>query len=192
MPNHVSLDAAAGLLVRSRRIAVVGVSGAGKSTLSQNIVARLGLRYVSLDRDVRWLPGWEVRPRDAQRRLHDGFVAEENWVIDGTTIGLMDTRLSRADLLIWLRVPRRIALTGVLRRVLSSYGQTRPDMAPGCPEQFPDREFLNWIWTFEKRQCPRLFSAIDQHAPDLPVVTLTSRADAARLLAMLNEESPRR
>lgn len=190
--NDVNLIDGARLLASVERVAVVGVSGAGKSTLSQAIADRLDLRYVSLDRDMRWLPGWQVRPRDEQRRLHDGYVAEARWVIDGTSIGLMDTRLPRADLLIWFRVPRLAALSGIARRVASTYGRTRPDMAEGCPEQLPDWEFLSWIWTFERRQSPRLIDAVDRIAPDLPVLTLRSRKDANRLVAALDETSPRR
>lgn len=192
MPNDIDLDEAGRCLARARRIAVAGVSGAGKSTLSQAIAERLGLRYISLDRDMRWLPGWQVRPRAQQRLRHDGFVAEENWVIDGTSIGMMDTRLPRADLLIWLRMPRRVALAGIARRVITSHGRTRPDMAPGCPEQLPDRDFLTWIWTFERRQAPRLLATLDRVAPALPVATLRSHRDAARLLAHLDGKSPRR
>ncbi|WP_227287559.1 MULTISPECIES: AAA family ATPase [Paracoccaceae] len=192
MPNDVDLDEAGRILARARRIAVAGISGAGKSTLSQAIAERLGLRYISLDRDMRWLPGWQVRPRAQQRQRHDAFVAEENWVIDGTSIGMMDTRLPRADLLIWLRMPRRVALAGIARRVITSHGRTRPDMAPGCPEQLPDREFLAWIWTFERRQAPRLLATLDRVAPALPVATLRSHRDVARLLACLNGKSPRR
>ncbi|WP_238365186.1 hypothetical protein [Mesobacterium pallidum] len=48
---------------------VIGVSGSGKSTLSQQIAARLDIPYVSHDRDIRWLPGWQVRDR-AEHRLH--------------------------------------------------------------------------------------------------------------------------
>lgn len=182
MPHVVSISTAAELLRSVDRISVAGVSGAGKSTLSMRIAEARGLRYVSLDRDMRWLPGWTVRDREEQRRLHDAFVAEPRWVIDGTSVGLMETRLKRSDLFIWLRPSRWIALAGIVKRVTANYGRVRPDMADGCPEQLPDREFLNWIWTFEKTQAPRLITAIDTHAPDLPVCVLEKRQDATDLL----------
>ena len=187
MPAFLTIEEAAGLLPACSRISVVGVSGAGKSTLSRRLAASLSLRYVSLDRDMRWLPGWTVRDRDEQRALHDGFVASERWVIDGTNISFMDTRLPRSDLLVWLRMPRRVALAGIAKRVSSSYGRVRPDMADGCPEQLPDLEFLTWIWTFERRQSPRLLEAIDRFAPRLPVLAITSRANRRRLTDLLPE-----
>lgn len=181
MPRFVIFEDALSLLPLARRISVIGISGAGKSTLSQRIAARHGLRYVSLDRDMRWLPGWIVRNRAEQRSLHDAFVAGDRWVIDGTSVGLMDTRLPRSDLVIWMRLPRRIAFGGILRRVWTSYGRVRPDMATGCPEQLPDREFVRWIWTFERRQSPRIIAALDRFAPEVPVVTMRSRGEADRL-----------
>lgn len=181
MPRYIPLKDAPAHLLGARRISVVGVSGAGKSTLSQRLATALDLRYVSLDRDMRWLPGWQVRDKAEQRARHDAFVAEDRWVIDGTNISFMDTRLPRSDLLIWMRLPRLVALGGIARRVAGSYGRVRPDMAPGCPEGLPDWEFLNWIWTFERKQAPRIIEAVDRVAPELPVVVVRRRVEADEL-----------
>jgi hypothetical protein len=72
---------------------------------------------------------------------------------------------------------------GVARRLLSNYGSVRDDMAEGCPEQLPDREFLAYIWTFEQKMAPRIIAALDQYGPNIPVVTLRSRKQAEALLA---------
>ena len=185
MPAFVNIGDVARLLPRADRISVVGVSGAGKSTLSRHLAASLNLRYLSLDRDTRWLPGWRVRARDEQRALHDSFVAKPRWVIDGTNISFMDTQLPRSDLMIWLRMPRSSALFGIAKRVASTYGRVRPDMAEGCPEKLPDTDFLKWIWTFEQRQAPRIVQMIDQFAPDLHVLVISTRANLRRLTGLL-------
>ena len=182
MPQITDHETAAQHLRAARRVAVFGTSGAGKSTFSMRLADRLGLRYVSLDRDMRWLPGWRVRDRDAQRRLHDEFAASENWVIDGTSVSLMDTRLARADVAVWMRLPRHVALWGVYARVIRRYGQVRPEMAEGCPEQLPDREFLSYIWNFERRQSPRIDDALTRHGSGVPLVVLRSRREATALL----------
>ncbi len=183
MPDVVDIGTAAMLLREARRVSVFGVSGAGKSTLSVKLADRLGLPHVSLDRDVRWLPGWTVRDRAEQRRLHDAFVATDAWVIDGTTISMMNTRLPRTEVAIWMRLPRLVALAGIYGRVIRGYGKVRPDMAEGCPEQMPDREFLRYIWKFEQRQSPLIEAALNRFAPDAPLVVIRSRREAARLLA---------
>lgn len=177
MPNNVSIPHAASLLRTAKRVLVVGCSGGGKSTLSLKISESFDLEYFSYDRDVRWLPGWQVRDRDEQRQIVADLVRRDRWVMDGTTVSTFDLRLPRADLLIWVRVPRRVALGGVARRVLANYGKVRIDMAEGCPEQLPDREFLSYIWTFETRVAARIVSAIDRFGPSVPVATLSKRSE---------------
>jgi adenylate kinase family enzyme len=177
-----SSEEAAELLNRARRICVIGSSGAGKSTYSQSLASSLNLTYVSLDRDVRWLPGWQERSRDEQRLRLSDLVACEAWVIDGSGSSSFDIRLPRTDLIIWLRLPRWKCLLGVAKRVARYKGTVRPDMAEGCPEPLPDRDFLFYIWNFERRYVPSIIQEIDRHGPSVPVITLKSHGEMARLL----------
>jgi len=160
MPNFVSLSEARDILQTARRVLVIGSSAGGKSTLSRQISTAFDLPYISLDRDVRWLPGWTVRDRAEQRHLTEGFAATAAWIMDGTSVSSFDIRAPRADLMIWMRPHRLRAIWQLSKRVWGSYGQTRIDMAEGCPEQLPDREFLNYIWTFERKQSPRIVEAL--------------------------------
>lgn len=182
MPRELSPVEAREVLSQARRVLVIGVSGGGKSTLSRKIEEAYGLPHISIDRDIRWLPGWEVRDRTEQRELTKHFVSQDRWVIDGTTVSTFDLRVPRADLVIWIRASRRRALWQLAKRVWGSYGQVRPDMAEGCPEKLPDREFLEWIWTFEKRQSPKISNGLATHGANTPLVVLRSRCDAERLM----------
>lgn len=182
MPTSISISDAAKRLTTANRVLVIGCSGGGKSTLSLKIAERFGLEYQSYDRDVRWLQGWRVRDRAEQRDLVADLVSGKRWVMDGNSPSTFDIRLPRADLVVWLRVPRRVALMGVARRVLTNYGSVRIDMADGCPEQLPDQEFLAYIWTFEQKTAPRITAGLDRYGPDVPVVTLHTRKEAEALL----------
>ncbi len=182
MPNAISLPDAAERLATADRVLVIGCSGGGKSTLSVRISDRYGLEYQSLDRDALWLPEWRLRDRAEQRRLIAELVHRDRWVMDGNNPSSFDLRVPRADLIIWIRVPRRFALAGVARRVLANYGAVRIDMAEGCPEQLPDLAFLTYIWTFERRMAPRIVAGIDLHSPDVPVVALVARNEFDPLL----------
>ncbi len=55
-------------------------------------------------------------------------------------------------------------------------------MAEGCPEPFPDRDFLSYIWNFERRFAPRIIQEIERHGPNVPVVILKSHGEMAHLL----------
>ena len=182
MPNFIEIEQAALCLQSAHRVLVIGCSGGGKSTLSQKIATRFGLDYQSLDRDVRWLPGWIERERAEQRELTATLVSRDNWVMDGTGSSSFDLRLPRTQLVLWVRVGRWRCLLGVARRVMASYGRVRPDMAPGCPEQLPDRDFLSYIWNFERKYTPEVLRQIDRHGPQVPVCILKSHAEMGRLL----------
>lgn len=182
MPNLIAFDDARERLKTSRRILVIGCSGLGKSTLSQQLAAKLDLPYLSMDREVLWRPGWVLRDRPARREILGRLVRGERWIIDGNGSSSLDIRLPRAELVIWLDLPRRAALLGLAKRVARHYGTVRADMAPGCPEQLPDREFLAYIWHFNRDTAPRMAQAIDRHGPTVPVAMIQSRAQA-KLLA---------
>jgi adenylate kinase family enzyme len=137
-------------------------------------------------RPLFWQPGWLQTPKPLYLERLAAVVAEDRWIIEGVNTSTLDLRLPRTDLLIWLERSRLACLWRVARRVASSYGSVRPDMAPGCPEQLPDFEFLTYIWTFGTRIAPRIEVAIDQHGMRERTVRLTSDADAEAWLATLD------
>nr|WP_133706221.1 AAA family ATPase [Rhizobium sp. BK313] len=169
---------------RADRILVIGCSGGGKSTLSQEIAARFGLSYISIDRDVLWLPGWVQRDRPEQRSIIAEKILGERWIMDGTNTSSFDLRLPRTDIVIWVRMPRLLCIWGALSRWLKWIGRTRPEMAPGCNERV-EWQFLQFIWTFEEKYTPRIVAALAQHGPNVPVLQLTSRGRMRELLDLL-------
>jgi hypothetical protein len=56
-------------------------------------------------------------------------------------------------------------------------------MAPGCPEKI-DFEFLHYIWTFERLSSPRVEVNLARYGAGVPLLTLKSRDEMNRLLAM--------
>ncbi len=163
---------------------VIGCSGGGKSTLAQALSARLNLPYISMDRAFFWLPGWKLRDRAQIREMIARAVGEERWIMDGTSPGTMDLRLPRADLVLWLRMPRFLCIARVILRRIRFAGRARPEMADGCPEKI-DIEFLRYIWNFERKHAPKILESLAKHSPKVPVFVLDSRRDAGTLLALL-------
>jgi len=182
LPNYVSHLQAAELLKEADRILVIGCSGGGKTTLSVEISIKRGLEYQSIDRDVRWLPGWTERDKEEQRGMIIKLVEREHWVMDGSGASTFDLRLPRADLVLWVRVSRYTALKGLAIRVFRNFGSVRPEMAEGCPEKFPDLEFLSYIWNFEKKHTPIFIHNIDTYGSHVPVVVLESHSKIESML----------
>lgn len=169
----------------SSRILVIGCSGGGKSTLAMRLSRVLGLPFVSMDREFYWLPDWARRDRDAARAMIAEAVSVDAWIMDGTGVSSFDLRAPRAQSIIWVRMPRWLCLWGVFTRKLTHFGRTRPEMAEGCTERLPDREFLSFIWNFDNRTTPRIRQSIDRYAPDCPVLILSSRGEMRALLKRL-------
>lgn len=182
MPRYVSSEEATNLLAKAARVLVIGCSGGGKTTFSAKIAAYRNLEFQSLDRDVRWLPGWVERDRAGQREIIAQLAQRERWVMDGSGASSFDLRLPRTELVLWVRVPKPIALFGLFKRVFRYYGSVRPAMAEGCPERLPDRDFLSYIWNFETRYAPLIIKQIDQHGPTVPVAVLRSHREMDAIL----------
>lgn len=187
LSHAVEIDEAAGILQKAERVLVIGCSGTGKSTLAQAIASLRGLAYVSMDRDIFWLPGWQLRPRADSIALIEQAVAGPRWIMDGNSPGTLPLRLPRADIVIWRRPPRHIALRGVVSRWLRYRGRSRPEMAPGCPERL-DWKFLRYIWTFERNEAPQFRDMLERHGGNVPVVTLISYRDGEELLSRLRSK----
>ncbi|QND33524.1 AAA family ATPase [Sinorhizobium meliloti] len=188
MPRHVSSEEAVSLLANAKGVLVIGCSGGGKTTFSAKIAACRDLEFQSLDRDVRWLPGWVERDRAGQRAIIEQLARRERWVMDGSGASSFDIRLVRTDLVLWVRVPRRVALLGLFKRVFRYYGSVRPEMAEGCPEPLPDMDFLSYIWNFEKRYAPLFIKQIDQHGPTVPVAVLRSHREMDLMLQPFTQQ----
>jgi adenylate kinase family enzyme len=187
MPAYIDdIGEAVRLARRSSRIMVIGCSGGGKSTLSRKLSARLGLTHISMDKEFFWLPDWVKRQKAEERQLITDTVNGEGWLMDGTGPSTFDIRVPRTQLILWVRMPRWLCLWGICKRAFFHLGKTRPDMAPGCREQLPDREFLTYIWTFEHRFAPLVIAGIDRYGPDVPVFQLKSRREVSRLLDLLD------
>jgi adenylate kinase family enzyme len=186
-PYVVDIETAASILKDAERILVIGCSGTGKSTLAQAIAKLRGLTYVSMDRDIFWLPGWKLRSREESIKLIKHAVAEPRWIIDGNSPGTLPLRLPRTDIVVWRRPARYMALSGVFRRWLRFRGKTRPEMAAGCPERLT-ATFLRYIWNFESEEVPQFMEMLSLHERHVPVVTLRSYRDGDELLARLQSK----
>lgn len=167
-----------------QRVVIIGSSGSGKSTFARRLGDATGLPVTHIDQ-LFWHAGWVQTPKSQYIERLAAVVAQDRWIIEGVNASTLDLRLPRADLLIWLKRSRFDCLWRIACRVATSYGHVRPDMAPGCPEQLPDYEFLSYIWTFETRIAPRIEAAIDKHDMRERTVNLVSDRSSEQWLGSL-------
>ncbi len=141
-----------------QRVCVVGPCGAGKSTFALALARTAGLPVFHMDR-LHWKPGWVESPREVLVGQLEKIVAGERWIIEGNYLGTMHLRLGRADTVIFLDYPPRIYRWRILKRVITGWGRTRPDMTEGCPERF-DAEFFRYVWRFDRDKRPGVLEMI--------------------------------
>src|SRR5919201_1062078 len=131
------------------KIAVVGTSGSGKTTVARELARRFGVPHVELDALFHG-PNWKETPADEFRRLVAAATDGSGWVVDGNYESkLGDLVLGRADTVIWLDVPLRVALTRVTRRTIRRI-RTGEELWNGNRESWRGG-FFGWesmfVWT---------------------------------------------
>ncbi len=164
------------------RIVVIGCSGSGKSTLTRELAGRTGIPAFHLDQ-LYWQPGWVPHPDLASfRKSVDAIVAGDRWILDG---GFYDAagpaRFERADSVVLLDLPTRTCLYRAVRRWWTYRGETRPDLAPGCPEKF-DLEFYRYILSYRTKQTPKGDALLARHFKGR-LIRIRTAADRAAFLA---------
>src|SRR5262249_17113576 len=167
-----------------QRILVMGSSGSGKSTFARRLSAITGIPVVSIDA-LFWKPGWVESDRAEFRERLAEVTRQPRWIMDGNyTAAEGELRREVSDTVIGFALPRSTCMLGILTRIAKSYGQVRPEMAPGCPEKI-DFEFFRYVWTFRRQQRPKLLAFFEGLRADQTFVTFTRRAQADRYLGDL-------
>ena len=169
---------------RVRRVLVAGASGAGKTTLATTTAAALGLTHVEVDALFHG-PSWTPRPTfvaDVER-----LAAGDDWVTEWQYGAVREVLAARADLVVWLDLPRRLVLRQVVlrtvrRRLLRQElwnGNREPPLWTVLTDP---AHVVRAAWSTHADRAARV-RALHEQRPDLPVVRLASRRDVERWTA---------
>jgi adenylate kinase family enzyme len=161
-----------------QRVAIVGPGGAGKSTFADELGRRTGISVVHLDQYF-WKPNWIPTPGEKWVDLQFELFSGDRWIADGNYGGTLDVRLSRADTVIVVTLPRWQCTWRAFKRGLPT--PWRSDSSEGCPERL-DLKFLLWVWRYPIDSRPRLDRATDRFRDRLNVVELASTSAAQSFL----------
>lgn len=167
------------------RIWITGCSGSGKSTLTRKLGAMLDLPMIHLDQ-LYFEPDWRDPPDGQFEARAQQAVSGANWIIDGGfTSRLGNLVPSHATHIIYFDIPRLHCMYGVIKRVATTYGQVRPDAAPGCPERF-DIGFFGWVWHYKRDINPAIEALIAAIQPEQTAYTLHKRKEGDAICATLH------
>jgi adenylate kinase family enzyme len=172
------LDASALVPDRPCRIVVAGASGSGKTTLSARIGDAIGIEHIEID-GLHHGPNWTPRPSFVADV--EDFTSQPYWVTEWQYTVVRPLLAERADLMIWLDLPRPVVMRQVIRRTLRRRIRREVlwngNVEPPLYTLFTRREnIIRWSWSTHGKLVGRVGEVLERH-PDLPVVRLTSRRD---------------
>lgn len=116
------------------RVIVIGCAGSGKSTLSQKLHTTLQLPVIHLD-TYYWKANWQATANEEWDAKVNDFALIDRWIIDGNYSRTLDIRIKRADLIVFLDMPRWLCMYRIIKRRIQYHGKTRPDLNKDCPEK---------------------------------------------------------
>ena len=181
-----------------RRVSVVGISGSGKSTLSRRLAAALDAPRIELD-GIFHQPNWTPLPREVFRARLAPLLRSERWVVDGNYGSkVQDLVWDAADTVVWLDLPRRAILPGLLARTLRRMWTREPlwnDNRERWRHLFdprPEQNILLWMLTQHGRQRRRNERGLTgERWSRLALHRLRSRGEAERFLQALEADRGR-
>lgn len=169
---------------RPERVVVAGASGSGKTTVARHVHQVLELPYVEIDALFHG-PNWT--PSDTFFDDVTRFSAEPQWVTEWQYEAARPVLASRADLLVWLDLPRAVVMRQVvwrtLRRRVRREVLWNGNREPALRTAFTDREHIvRWAWSTHHQVEGRI-TALQRQRPELLIVRLRTRADVQHWLS---------
>jgi adenylate kinase family enzyme len=134
------------------RIAIVGCGGSGKSRRARILGAALGIGPVHLD-GLYYDRDWKPLDEEEFAALQGDLVAEPQWIIDGNYASSLPIRLAATDTVIFLDLPARACLWGIIQRWLW-HGSGQHD-AIGVYDRIT-WNFIGYIAGYRKKMAPRV------------------------------------
>lgn len=160
---------------RPCRILVAGTSGSGKTTLAATIGARLGISQVEID-GLFHRPDWTQH--ESFEADVDALCARPAWVTEWQYSAVRERLAARADLVVWLDLPRAIVMSRVVRRTvrrrLLRQELWNGNIEPPLWTIITQRDHIvRWAWSTQHKTVGRI-AALRERRPELAIVHLRS------------------
>lgn len=132
-------------LKSARKIAIIGFAGSGKSTLATQLGNSLGIEVFRMA-EIMWGPNWVRLTNSEWKDNINKIIQKDSWIIDGKASrnvrGIVyDIEFPKADLIIFLDLPKSLCLWRIFKRATQYTGKHKPELSFQYPQSF--RGFLS-------------------------------------------------
>lgn len=133
-----------------RKIHIVGGPGSGKTTLARQIARRSNIRCYDLDE--MGYEGGSGSERPLEIRLADvsRIAAQESWITEGAFLGWTRELFGKAEVVVWLDLPWRVARWRIFTRHLKAELR-RNNRHPGWRKLY---NFMKWCARYYSNTAP--------------------------------------
>jgi len=163
------------------KIAIVGNPGSGKSTVASTLQEILGIPLYHLDQYF-WKPGWQRPDRNEFAKIHHELCDKDEWIIEGMATRLFEYRAARADIIIFLDMPLLLCFYRIFKRAIICFGRVGYSSAQGCPEQLPSREFLSYVWSFNRKRKPAIEAILEKYKNQKQIFVIKNKTELKKLI----------
>jgi len=171
----------------SLRIVVQGASGSGKSSLATALAAHLAIPRLELD-SIYHQPGWTSLDVVEFRRLVSEFAARSAWVVDGNYSQVRDLLWSRANIIAFVDLPRRVVMARLIKRTFRRMLR-HEELWNGNRESLrnlvstdPARNIILWSWLTHAKYHHVVPNEAREQARQATVLTLQSSREVQTFL----------
>lgn len=127
------------------KILIVGNGGSGKTTLSLKLSSLLNIPTLHLDK-IYWTDGWNKNNIiDFENHVRD-FMHLDKWIIEGTPMHDIESRIRAADEIIFLDFNRLTCILRLIKRSLRNYFKKDNDF--DGPAKYFSFKAIKWVWGF--------------------------------------------
>lgn len=154
------------------RIYIVWPGWSGKSTLAKQLWSYFNIPIIHLD-ELQWKPGW-IENKE-YRNLQNKAIAQDNWIIEGSSVSIIKTMKDRVDVVIVLNHPPIGNIFRILKRYLKwiFFQEKRIGWAmENIHELRTDFLFNTLRW--RTRQFPRIRANIEEYSLEGKVMEIQS------------------
>lgn len=138
-----------------QKVSIISMPGSGKSTLAKHLAKNTKIPVYHLD-NYCWKANWERVDLQTYTQKHKQLCLQNNWIIEGMNVSIVDIRLQHSDIIIWLDIPRRVCIYNIFKRLWKYYGTNVPDMPKGCKQKLT-KQFIQFIlWVYKNHTPTRL------------------------------------